>query len=107
MKSGMIVERRDQVLMTCLVFFSFCTSTFLSRWPSTNGTFFRLRGRCCSCNFLARVLLAGSPASDDELVTGLVGMAGTALGLAPWADRVTATGVLTLTTTVRVVDRVH
>jgi hypothetical protein len=26
------------------VFFSFWTSTFLSRWSSTNGPFFRLRG---------------------------------------------------------------
>jgi hypothetical protein len=40
----MIVDRRDQVLMTCLVFFSFWTSTFFSRWSSTNGPFFRLRG---------------------------------------------------------------
>ena len=44
MKSGMMVERRDQVLMTCLVFFSFWTSTFFSRWSSTNGPFLRLRG---------------------------------------------------------------
>jgi len=32
---------------------------------------------------------------------------GTTLGLAPWADRVATTGGLALTTTVRVVDRVH
>src|SRR4029078_2628380 len=44
MKTGMMVDRRDEVLMTCLVFFSFCTSTFLSRWSSTNGPFLRLRG---------------------------------------------------------------
>jgi hypothetical protein len=31
-----------------LVFFSFCVSTFLSRWPSTNGPFLRLRGIGCS-----------------------------------------------------------
>ncbi len=42
--SGMIVDRRDQVLITFLVPFSFWTSTFLSRWSSTNGPFFRLRG---------------------------------------------------------------
>jgi hypothetical protein len=40
----MIVERRDQVLMTFFEFFSFWTSTFLMRWSSTNGPFFRLRG---------------------------------------------------------------
>src|SRR6202012_16379 len=61
---------------------------------------------CFSWLPLAR-LLAGAPASDDELVTGLVALAGTALGLTPRADRVTTTGGLTLTTTVRVVDRVH
>src|ERR1700753_2725424 len=42
--SGMIVERRDQVLMTDLVPLSFWASTFLSRWSSTNGPFLRLRG---------------------------------------------------------------
>src|SRR5271166_2031598 len=108
MKSGMMVDRRDQVLMTCLVFFSFCTSTFLSRWSSTNGPFFRLRGMVgYSLDFLAPVLLAGAPASDDELVARFVPIAGAALGLAPRADRVTATGGLTLATTVRVVYRVH
>src|SRR5919202_3933169 len=53
------------------------------------------------------MLLAGAPASDDELVAWLVGLAGTALGLTPRADRVTAAGGLTLTAAVRVVDRVH
>jgi len=42
--SGMIVDRRDQVLITFLLFFSFCVSTFLSRWSSMNGPFFKLRG---------------------------------------------------------------
>src|SRR5690606_2828623 len=52
-------------------------------------------------------LLAGTTATDDELVARLVRAAGTALRLAPGADRVTPTGRLALTTTVRVVDRVH
>jgi hypothetical protein len=42
--SGVIMERRDQVLMTFLEPFSLATSTFLSRWSSTNGPFFKLRG---------------------------------------------------------------
>src|ERR1700733_6179131 len=42
--SGMMVERRDQVLMTFLSPLEFRTSTFLSRWSSTKGPFFRLRG---------------------------------------------------------------
>src|SRR5215472_15132328 len=53
------------------------------------------------------MLLAGAPASDDERVTGLVPMAGAALGLTPRADRVTATGGLTLTAAVWVVYRIH
>src|ERR1700722_6975879 len=42
--SGTIMERRDQVLITFLVPLVFCASTFLIRWSSTNGPFFRLRG---------------------------------------------------------------
>src|SRR6476469_4407125 len=56
---------------------------------------------------LLPVLLAGAPASDDELVARFVGLAGAALGLTPRADRVTAAGGLALAAAVRVVDRVH
>src|ERR1700678_684473 len=42
--AGTIMERLDHVLMTVLVPFSFCTSTFLIRWSSTKGPFLRLRG---------------------------------------------------------------
>src|SRR4051794_36150807 len=45
--------------------------------------------------------------TNDELVAGLARTTGAAFGLAPWADRVPAAGGLALTTTVRVVDRVH
>src|SRR6201996_430878 len=38
------MDRRDQVLITVLVPFSFWTSTFFIRWSSTKGPFFRLRG---------------------------------------------------------------
>src|SRR5262249_44030698 len=102
MKSGMMVDRRDQVLMTCLVFFSFCASTFLSRWSSTNGPFFRLRGMGYSWP-LPVVLLAGAPASDDELVAGLLRFAGAALGLTPRAHRMTTARGLTLAAAVRVI----
>src|SRR5215213_8822698 len=51
-------------------------------------------------------LLAGAPAADDQGVTGLA-LARPALRLALRVDRVAATGGLALTTTVRVVDRVH
>src|SRR3978361_1776918 len=101
--SGTIIERRDQVRMTFLVPFSFCTSTFFCRWSSTKGPFFRLRGMCQGSS----ALLAGTTATDDQLVAVLVGTAGAALGLAPRAHRVTTARGLALTTTVRVVDRVH
>src|ERR1051326_8562002 len=101
--SGMIVERRDQVLMTFFEFLSFCVSTFLSRWSSTNGPFFRLRGI-----FYSRLpALAGRvAAANDHLVARLTLTTGTALGLTLRVHRVTTTRGLTLTTTVRVVDRV-
>src|SRR5699024_8633415 len=47
------------------------------------------------------------PAAHDELVARLVRTAGAAFLLAPGADRVATTGGLALTTTVRVVHRVH
>src|ERR1700754_835023 len=51
------MDRRDQVLITVLVPFSFCTSTFFIRWSSTKGPFFRLRGidACSYRLFLPRV----------------------------------------------------
>src|SRR6202034_3217849 len=50
--AGTIMDRRDQVLITFLVPLSFCRSTFLIRWSSTNGPFFRLRGIVgCSYRF--------------------------------------------------------
>src|SRR6201992_394039 len=100
--AGMIMDRRDHVLMTVLVPFSFCTSTFFIRWSSTKGPFLRLRG-ISGCS-LPLVLAA---AAADQPVTGLVLMAGAAFRLTPRANRVTTTGGLALTTTVRVVDRVH
>src|SRR5699024_12684444 len=57
--------------------------------------------------FSLSALLAGAPTTHDQLVARLVRTAGTALRLAPGAHRVTATGGLALTTTVRVVHRVH
>src|SRR4051794_17678250 len=51
-------------------------------------------------------LLAGTTPADDQLV-GRLGAAGAALWLARGVDRVATTGGLALTTTVRVVDRVH
>jgi hypothetical protein len=56
---------------------------------------------------LLSALLASTTATNDELVAGLAGAAGAALGLAPRGDRVATTGGLALTTTVRVVDGVH
>src|SRR6201989_1453116 len=102
MKSGMMVDRRDQVLMTCLLFFSFWTSTFLSRWSSTNGPFFKLRGIAG----YPLALLAGAPASDDHLVARLALAAGSALGLAGRVHRAPTARALALATAVRVVDGV-
>src|SRR5215469_9367346 len=84
--SGMIVDRRDQVLITVFLLDSLRASTFLSRWSSTNGPFFRLRGIIQSLPSCS-ALLAGAPAADDQLVTRLVAP-GAALGLARRVDRV-------------------
>src|SRR4029453_699388 len=100
--AGTIIERRDQVLITLCVPASFCASTFLIRWLSTNGPFFRLRG----ISLLPySALLAGLAATDDQGIAGLA-LARTALGLAPGGHGVTTTGGLALTTPVRVAHRV-
>src|SRR6476661_10518052 len=97
--SGTIIERRDQVLITLWVPASFCASTFLIRWSSTKGPFFRLRG-------ISLLPLTGLAATDDQGIAGLA-LARAALRLAPGGHRVTTTGRLALATTVRVVDGVH
>src|SRR5690606_13647138 len=48
--SGMIVERRDQVLMTFFSPFSLRSSTLVNRCPSTNGPFFSERGMTTSAS---------------------------------------------------------
>src|SRR5215472_1025704 len=100
--AGTIMDRRDHVLITVLVPLSFCTSTFFIRWSSTKGPFFRLRG-ISGCS-LPLVLAA---AAADHPVTGLVRPPGTALRLAPGADRVATARALALATAERVIDRVH
>src|SRR4051794_17201292 len=102
--AGTIIERRDQVLITLWVPASFCESTFLIRWSSTKGPFFRLRGM--SSLPYSALVLAGLAATDDEGIAGLA-LARPALGLAPRGHRVATTGGLALATTVRVVDGVH
>src|SRR4029079_1712107 len=102
--AGTIIERRDHVLITLWVPASFWASTFLIRWSSTNGPFFRLRG--ISVLPYSALVLAGLAATDDQGITGLA-LARTALRLAPGRHRVASTRGLALATTVRVVDRVH
>src|SRR5215469_6490574 len=100
--AGTIMDRRDHVLITVLLPFSFCTSTFFIRWSSTKGPFLRLRG-ISGCS-LPLVLAA---AAADQPVTRLVRPPGAAFRLAPRADRVATARALALATAERVVDRVH
>src|SRR4051812_25905504 len=100
MKSGMIVERRDQVLIGFLSLIACAVSTFFTRWASQNGPFFNERVICYSL-FLAA-------ARNDHRGRALVAACLLALGLlAPRRNRVTARCGTSLTTTVRVIDRVH
>src|SRR5580704_6493633 len=99
--SGMIVERRDQVLMTLFSFRPFRSSTLRSRWPSTKGPFLRLRG------IVLPPGAATTAAADNQAVGRAVRTAGTAFWLAPGRNGVPATGRLAFATTERVVHRVH
>src|SRR6185437_13387049 len=90
--SGMMVDRRDQVLMTRF-----------SPVALRASTFFSMRGTATSLPPGP----AGAAAADDQLVGFLVVGPGPALRLAPRRHRVPATGGLALASTQRVVDRVH
>src|SRR6185369_8029561 len=97
MKSGRIVERRDQVLITFFSFLSFMPLTLTIRWSSTNGPL------CTERPMLPLLRLA----VDNHIVGPLV-ISGleAACRLTPWSHRMTATRGFTFTTT-RVIDRVH
>ena len=99
--SGMIVERRDQVLMTRRSPAAFWASTFFSRWSSTNGPFFRLR----DMDYLRPLPVRRR--RTMSCLRRLVLVAGAALGLAPRGHGGATTGRAALATTERVVDGVH
>src|SRR5437868_2841604 len=103
--SGMIVDRRDHVLITRFSVRLFRSSTLRSRWSSTNGPFFRLRGTTSPPGSAPGAALA-APA-DDQLVGLLVTGPGTAFLLAPRRNRMAATTGLALAAAERVVDGVH
>src|SRR5699024_10880089 len=56
---------------------------------------------------LALLVLVGATATDNHVIAVTLRAAGAAFLLSPWGHRMTTTGGLTLTTTVRVIDRVH
>src|SRR6478672_1725964 len=100
MKSGMIVERRDQVLIGFLSLVACAVSTFLTRWASQNGPFFNERVMCYPL-FLAAT-------RDNHRRRTLVATRLLAFGLlAPWRYRMTACSSTAFAATVRVVNRIH
>src|SRR3569623_156684 len=100
MKSGMIVERRDHVLIGFLSLVACAASTFFIRWASQNGPFFNERVMCYPL-FLAA-------ARDDHRSRALIATRLLALGLlAPRRHRMTTGSSATLAAAMRMVDRVH
>src|SRR5437879_2447193 len=99
-----MVERRDQVLITAFLVPLLMASTFLVRWPSTNGPF-----RIERAIAISLAPHAGAAARDDELGGALVGSRGETLGLLPpRRHRVrVALPRLSFSAAVRVIDRVH
>src|ERR1700693_5972134 len=100
MKSGMIVERRDHVLIGFLSLTACAASTFFTRWASQNGPFFNERVMCYPL-FLAT-------AREKHRSRALVATRLLTLGLlAPRRYRMTTGSGLAFTTTMRMVNRVH
>src|SRR6266853_2008859 len=103
MKSGTMVERRDQVLIGRLSLEDCAASTFFNRCPSTNGPFFNERDILgFSADLLAITTL------HDHGVRALVLAGPITLGeLAPRRNRMPLGAGSTLSAAMRVVDRVH
>src|SRR6516225_3489075 len=100
MKSGRIVERRDQVLIGFLSRVAAAASTFFSKWASQNGPFLIERAIAYSLTLVT--------ALDDHARRALVAASAIALRRrAPRAHRIATCSRLAFTTTVRVIDRVH
>src|SRR6187399_1249242 len=95
--SGKMVERRDQVLMTFLSLVLFCSSTFLSRWPSMNGPL--------EVDLAIEVLLP--PLHDHGLRALVAARLVTLGGFAPRGHGMAAARGAAFAAAVRVVDRVH
>src|ERR1700722_7931625 len=99
MKSGRIVERRDQVLIGFLSREAAAASTFFSKWASQNGPFLTERAIADS--------LALVTALNDHRRRALVAAGAITLGRgSPRADRIATCCRLTFTTTVRAINRV-
>src|SRR3954470_13326257 len=104
--SGKIVDARDQVFSIVLEFEAFSASTRAIRRSSTHGPFLldRLTARS-SCS-----TLLPSPATAHDVAVGCLVLLTSPVAErrdAPRGDRVTAGRGRSLTTAVRVVDRVH
>src|ERR1700754_4741994 len=100
MKSGRIVERRDQVLIGFLSRDAAAASTFFSKWASQNGPFLIERAIAYSLTLVT--------ALDDHARRALVAAGAITLSRrAPRAHRIATCSRLAFTTTVRVIDRVH
>src|SRR5437899_2784890 len=97
--SGAMVERRDHVRMTFLLFVAMASLIFSMRCPSMNGPFFTERG----------ILSALLPAAlDDHAVGSLVVARLQALAeLAPGRARMSSTARPTLAAAHGMVHRVH
>src|SRR5580700_10203089 len=101
--SGVIVLRRDQVLMTFLLWAAPADAIFSARWPSTKAPFLMERGMD---ERLLGLLL--SAALDDHAVGPFV-VAGLEplRKLTPWRTRMPAAGRAPLASAHGMVDRVH
>jgi len=103
-KSGVTIERRDQVLIGFFALELFILSIFSKRCDSTKGPFFN--------DLAIKIKLLFAPALENETIARLVFAASLkSFGeLSPWTDRVmpaAATLRFPLAAAHRVIDRVH
>src|SRR5438067_4063371 len=102
-KSGVIVDRRDQVLIGFLSLVARAASTFARRWPSTNGPFLIERAIA-----YPRLPFSRVPAAHDHRIGALVLARLVALGRrAPRRHRVMPSAAAVSAPAHRVIDRIH
>src|SRR5260363_217658 len=104
-KSGKIVDRRDQVLMGLLSFFAVAASTFFNKWRSQNGPFLIERDIHYPCLFSLTFFIA---ALHNHRRCAFVAACTITFGRCPpRADRIASSRCFAFSAAMRMIHWIH